>query len=81
MKMHLGKSYLTNNSISEITDWVGVRPVGGAKDNDVMTLDEETTEQKRLLLLTNKERGVKEGESDFEFHKDVLLADTDKKEK
>lgn len=80
MKMKVGKSFLTNNHMSLETDWHGTREVGSTKDSlgammfgELETKDEENAEPKRLLLFTNKERGVKEGETDYEFHKEILI--------
>ncbi len=80
MRMKVGKSFLTNNHMSLETDWHGTREIGKTKDSlGIMifgksgTKDEESAEPSRLLLFTNKERGVKEGETDYEFHKEILI--------
>jgi hypothetical protein len=85
MKLKVGKSFLLNSKGGLENDWHGTREVKKKTGDSLGTLlygELETKdaegEPTRMLLFTNEERGTKEGETDIEFHKDILFADSEK---
>ena len=79
LKMHLGKSYMTHQKLKQFTGYTGVKTVG--KTGDSMgaflggELETKDAESKPILIVSDPDHGVKEGQSDFEFHKDLMLGE------
>lgn len=80
--MHLGKSYMTHQKLKQFTGYTAVKEIG--KTGDSMgafqrgELETEDGESKSVLIVSDPDHGVKEGQSDFEFHKDLVLIEGDK---
>lgn len=76
LKMHLGKSYMTHQKLRGFTGYTGVKTIG--KTGDSMgafqqgELETRDTESKSILIVSDPDHGVKEGQSDYEFHKDMM---------